>query len=76
MKRLAGPMVGRIREINVKEGQMITEDGRVFIVKDMKMENIATDAPDIFEEICIKADGRTEEDEPPWMICGGEGFGR
>jgi len=76
MKRLDSPMAGKIREINIKLGQMITEDGQVFVVKDMKMENVASDEPGAGKEIFVKVGGRVEEDDPPWMICDGEGFGR
>ena len=75
MKRLVEPMDGRIREINVKVGQMITDDGQVFIIKDMKLENITGVHPGAGNEVFISMGGHIE-DESPWMICDGEGFGR
>jgi acetyl/propionyl-CoA carboxylase alpha subunit len=74
MKRLVNPMVGKIREINVKIGQMITEDGQVFIVKNMRMENISC-GDSCTDDVFVKVGGRAEE-EKPWMICDGGGFGR
>jgi acetyl/propionyl-CoA carboxylase alpha subunit len=75
MKRLVDHMDGKIREINVKVGQIVTEDGQIFLIKDMKLENITGVHPGAGNEVFISMSGHLEE-ESPWMICDGEGFGR
>ena len=76
MKRLVHPMVGKIREINVKVGQMITEDGQVFMIRDMKMENVVYVDSGLEGIFSFKAGSPADKEDPPWMICDGEGFGR
>ncbi len=40
MAELKSPMAGKVQEINIKVGQMITEDDELFIIEAMKMENV------------------------------------
>jgi len=63
MAELTSPMAGRIQEINVKVGQMITEDDELFIIEALKMENVVYGDPGIVKEIFVKVGDRVEEDE-------------
>jgi acetyl-CoA carboxylase biotin carboxyl carrier protein len=56
-------MAGRIQEINIKPGQMITEDDELFIVEAMKMENVVYGDPGIVKEVLVKAGDDVEEDQ-------------
>lgn len=76
MKRIVNPMFLKIREINIQEGHVITEDGETFMVRDLKMENLSCDCST--EKGAYDKAGRhiVEPEDHPWMICDGEGFGR
>lgn len=63
MAELTSPMAGRIQEINVKVGQMITEDDELFIIEALKMENVVYGDPGVVKEIFVKVGDRVEEDE-------------
>jgi acetyl-CoA carboxylase biotin carboxyl carrier protein len=56
-------MAGRIQEVNIKPGQMITEDDELFIVEAMKMENVVYGDPGIVKEVLVKAGDDVEEDQ-------------
>ena len=64
MAKLTSPMAGKIQEINVKVGQMITEDDEAFIIEAMKMENVVYGDPGVVKEIFVKVGDRVEEDDP------------
>lgn len=64
MAKLTSPMAGKIQEINVKVGQMITEDDEAFIIEAMKMENVVYGDPGVVKEIYVKVGDRVEEDDP------------
>jgi len=63
MAELRSPLAGRIQAINIKEGQMITENDELFIIDAMKMETIIYGDPGVVKEICVKANDQVEEDQ-------------
>ena len=63
MAQILSPMAGRIQEVNIKAGQMITEDDELFIVEAMKMENVVYGDPGIVKEVLVKAGDDVEEDQ-------------
>ncbi|HWQ78827.1 MAG TPA: acetyl-CoA carboxylase biotin carboxyl carrier protein subunit [Anaerovoracaceae bacterium] len=63
MEKLTSPMAGKIQAINIKEGQMITEDDELFVIEAMKMENVVYGDPGVVKEIFVKAGDRVEEDD-------------
>lgn len=63
MAVLTSPMAGKIQEINIKVGQMITEDDELFVIEAMKMENVVYGDPGVVKEIYVKAGDRVEEDD-------------
>lgn len=68
MAQLTSPMAGKIQEINMKVGQMITEDDEVFVIEAMKMENVVYGEPGVVKEIFVKVGDRVEEDDPLAVI--------
>jgi len=64
MATLTSPMAGKIQEINVKVGQMVTEDDELFIIEAMKMENVVYGDPGVVKEIFVKVGDKVEEDDP------------
>jgi acetyl-CoA carboxylase biotin carboxyl carrier protein len=60
---LRSPMAGKIQEINIKEGQMITEDDELFVIEAMKMENVVYGDPGVVKEVYVKVGDRVEEDD-------------
>ena len=63
MAKLTSPMAGKIQEINMKVGQMITEDDELFIIEAMKMENVVYGDPGVVKEILVKVGDKVEEDD-------------
>lgn len=63
MTEITSPMAGRIQEINVKVGQMITEDDELFIVEALKMENAVYGDSGIVKEILVTINQEVEEDD-------------
>ena len=63
MAQILSPMAGRIQEVNIKPGQMITEDDELFIVEAMKMENVVYGDPGIVKEVLVKAGDDVDEDQ-------------
>jgi acetyl-CoA carboxylase biotin carboxyl carrier protein len=63
MTEVTSPMAGRVQGINVKVGQMITEDDELFIVEALKMENVVYGDPGIVKEILVKEGQEVEEDQ-------------
>lgn len=68
MAELTSPMAGKIQEVNIKVGQMITEDDELFVIEAMKMENVVYGDPGVVKEIFVKAGDRVEEDDPLAVI--------
>jgi biotin carboxyl carrier protein len=63
MGQLTSPMAGKIQGINIKVGQMITEDDELFIIEAMKMETVVYGDPGVVKEILVKEGDRVEEDD-------------
>jgi acetyl-CoA carboxylase biotin carboxyl carrier protein len=63
MAKITSPMAGKIQEVNIKVGQMITEDDEVFVIEAMKMENAVYGDPGVVKEIFVKVGDRVEEDD-------------
>lgn len=63
MAELTSPMAGKVQEVNVKVGQMITEDDELFVIEAMKMENVVYGDPGVVKEILVKAGDKVEEDD-------------
>ena len=63
MTEITSPMAGRIAEINIKAGQMITEDDELFVVEAMKMENVVYGDPGVVKEVLVKVGDEVEEDQ-------------
>jgi acetyl-CoA carboxylase biotin carboxyl carrier protein len=63
MAELKSPMAGKVQEINIKVGQMITEDDELFIIEAMKMENVVYGDPGVVKEIFVKVGDKVEEDD-------------
>lgn len=61
MTEITSPMAGRIQEVNVKVGQMITEDDELFIVEALKMENVVYGDPGNVKEVLVKVGDEVEE---------------
>ena len=57
-------MSGKIQEVNIKVGQMVTEDDELFIIEAMKMENAVYGDAGVVKEIYVKEGDRVEEDDP------------
>lgn len=62
MTELTSPIAGKVQEINVKVGQIITEDDEAFIIEAVKMENVVYGEPGVVKEIFVKEGDRVEED--------------
>ena len=56
-------MAGRVQKINIKVGEMITEDDELFIVEALKMENAVYGDPGVVKEILVKEGQEVEEDQ-------------
>jgi len=63
MAEITCPMAGRIAEINVKVGQMITEDDELFVIEAMKMENVVYGDPGVVKQVLVKVGDEVEEDQ-------------
>jgi biotin carboxyl carrier protein len=63
MAELLSPISGKVLQINVKVGQMITADDELFIVEAMKMENVVYGDPGAVKEIFVNIGDRVEEDD-------------
>lgn len=68
MAKLLSPMAGRIQEVNIEVGQMITEDDELFIIEAMKMENAVYGDPGVVKEVFVKVGDKVEEDDPLAVI--------
>lgn len=63
MAEVMSPMAGRVQDINIKVGQMITEDDELFIIEAMKMENVVYGDPGVVKEILVSVGQEVEEDQ-------------
>ncbi|MEG1583747.1 MAG: biotin/lipoyl-containing protein [Anaerovorax sp.] len=64
MEKITSPIAGKIQEVNIKVGQMITEDDEAFIIEAMKMETVAYGEPGVVKEILVKVGDRVDEEDP------------
>jgi biotin carboxyl carrier protein len=62
MAELVSTIAGKVKEINIKPGQMVTEDDEAFIIEAMKMENIMYSEAGVVKEILVKVGDSVEED--------------
>ena len=63
MAEVTSMMAGRVQKINIKVGEMITEDDELFIVEALKMENAVYGDPGVVKEILVKEGQEVEEDQ-------------
>ena len=63
MAEVLSPVAGKIQEVNVKAGQMITEDDELFIIEAMKMENAVYGDAGVIKEVLVKEGDQVEEDQ-------------
>ena len=63
MIEVKSPIAGKIQEVNIKVGQMVTEDDEFFIIEAMKMENAIYGDTGVVKEILVKAGDQVEEDQ-------------
>ena len=63
MAEILSPLAGKIQEVNIKEGQMITENDEIFIIDVMKMETPVFGIPGVVKEIKVKVNDQIEEDQ-------------
>ena len=63
MAEILCPVAGKIQEVNIKVGQMVTEDDEVLIIEAMKMENAIYGEPVVVKEILVKVNDQVEEDQ-------------
>ena len=63
MAEVLSPVAGKIQEVNVKVGQMITDDDEMFIIEAMKMENAIYGDSGVVKEILVKEGDQVEEDQ-------------
>lgn len=61
MANLDSPIAGKILEINIKVGQEVTEDGELFIIEAMKMENPVFGDAGTVKELLVKIGDRVQE---------------
>jgi biotin carboxyl carrier protein len=62
MAELVSSIAGKIKEINIKVGQTITEDDEAFIIEAMKMENVMYGEAGVVKEIKVNVGDAVEED--------------
>jgi biotin carboxyl carrier protein len=63
MADLVSTIAGKIKEINIKVGQMVTEDDEAFIIEAMKMENVVYGEAGVVKEISVQVGDSVEEDD-------------
>ncbi|MDR1572998.1 MAG: biotin/lipoyl-binding protein [Clostridiales Family XIII bacterium] len=63
MAELTSPIAGKVKEINIKVGQMVTEDDEAFIIEAMKMENVVYGEAGVVKEISVNVGDAVEEDK-------------
>jgi biotin carboxyl carrier protein len=62
MAELISSISGKVKEINIEVGQMVTEDDEAFIIEAMKMENVMYGEAGVVKEILVKPGDSVEED--------------
>jgi len=61
MANFESPLAGKILEINIEVGQVVTEDDELVIIEAMKMENPAFGPEGTVKEIKVKVGDKVEE---------------
>jgi biotin carboxyl carrier protein len=61
MAELISTIAGKIKEVNIKVGQMVTEDDEAFIIEAMKMENVIYGEAGVVKEVSVQAGDSVEE---------------
>ncbi|PKM76438.1 MAG: acetyl-CoA carboxylase biotin carboxyl carrier protein subunit [Firmicutes bacterium HGW-Firmicutes-15] len=61
MANLESPLAGKILEINMEIGQVVTEDDELIILEAMKMENPVFGSDGTVKEIKVKVGDKVEE---------------
>lgn len=64
MAEILSPIAGKVQEVNIKVGQMVTEDDEVFIIEAMKMETPVYGEPGVVKEILVNVGDLIEENDP------------
>ena len=68
MAKITSPIAGKVQEVKIKVGQMITEDDEIFIIEAMKMENVVYGEAGVVKEILVSAGEMVAEDAPMAVI--------
>jgi len=63
MAELTSPLTGKILEINVKVGDVVTEDDELFIIEAMKMENPITGPAGTIKEIRVNVGDNVQKND-------------
>lgn len=63
MEKILSPIAGKVQEVNIKVGQMVTDDDEAFIIEAMKMETVAYGYAGVVKEILVQVGDRVEEDQ-------------
>ncbi|MDR2132297.1 MAG: acetyl-CoA carboxylase biotin carboxyl carrier protein subunit [Clostridiales Family XIII bacterium] len=61
MAELLSTIAGKVKEINIKVGQMVTEDDEAFIIEAMKMENVVYGEAGVVKELSVNVGDSVEE---------------
>ncbi len=61
MANLESPLAGKILEINMEVGQVVTEDDELIILEAMKMENPIFGSDGTVKEIKVKIGDKVQE---------------
>ena len=61
MANLESPLAGKILEINMEVGQVVTEDDELIILEAMKMENPVFGPDGTVKEIKVKVGDKVQE---------------
>ncbi|MDR1246580.1 MAG: acetyl-CoA carboxylase biotin carboxyl carrier protein subunit [Clostridiales Family XIII bacterium] len=62
MAEITSTVAGKVKEVNIEPGQMVTEDDEAFIIEAMKMENVVYGEAGVVKEIVVKVGDSVEED--------------
>lgn len=61
MSKVESPIAGKVFKINVKVGQVVTEDDELFIIEAMKMENAVYFDAGTVKELLVKIGDQVQE---------------
>ena len=63
MTEILSPLAGKIFEINIKAGEIVSEDDEVMIIEAMKMETAVYGENGTVKEILVKVGDQVEEEQ-------------